>query len=106
MKNNLKRESFNKLTQNTKDALSIFEKEIREDERRKVLAELKKPKPKQNKKGSVEAMKPQMVELLEAGYSKQNIAVELNVSLATVNKYLKGMKAMSKAEKIKKGILK
>ena len=93
MKNNLKRDSFTKLVVGSKEILSDFEAEIRADERKKVLAELEGRKEGRGKSttshGAVQALKPQMMELLNAGMSKPDIAKQLGVGRSTVYKILK-----------------
>ena len=93
MKNNLKRDSFTKLVVGSKEILSDFEAEIRADERKKVLAELSDKATGRGKastaQGAVQALKPQMIKLLNAGMSKPDIAKKLGVGKSTVYRILK-----------------
>lgn len=93
MKNNLKRDSFTKLVEGSKEVLSEFEAEIRADERKNVLAELNDRAGKGKataSRGAVQALKPKMIELLNAGMSKPGIAKQLGVGRSTVYKILQG----------------
>jgi DNA invertase Pin-like site-specific DNA recombinase len=94
MKNDLERGSFNKLMDNTVNTLAEFEAEIRADERKKVLTEIKK----KVSKGSVALLKPRMIELLEQGISRPEIAKLLGVGKSSVYRILEGVKSGNSKE--------
>jgi DNA invertase Pin-like site-specific DNA recombinase len=87
-------DAFNKLAEDAQNQLKQFEDEIRADERKKVLTEIKK----KVSKGSVALLKPPMIELLEQGISRPEIAKLLGVGKSSVYRILEGVKSGNSKE--------